>query len=149
MVGRVISETSLLEKAKPVAQVQTAAQLPEPVAQSNRVINCVEPAPKNTRRNNKLCSELEKLEFEVGLRIRILREAAKLSRPKLAEQLGIPPTTLKNYELQYRATGLGIVIKMTALPMFSRYTSWLLHNDVSVLHSGLDTLDIKSKLEQK
>lgn len=37
-----------------------------------------------------------------ALRIRMLREALGLSRPKFAELVGVPPTTLKNYELGYR-----------------------------------------------
>lgn len=38
--------------------------------------------------------------------LRVFRERwAKMSRPKFANILGIPPTTLKNYELGYREVG--------------------------------------------
>lgn len=41
--------------------------------------------------------------------LRVFRERyAKLSRPKFADLLGIPPTTLKNYELGYREVGVCI-----------------------------------------
>ena len=41
--------------------------------------------------------------------LRVFRERyAKMSRPKFAEILGIPPTTLKNYELGYREVGVCI-----------------------------------------
>ena len=41
--------------------------------------------------------------------LRVFRERyAKLSRPKFAALLGIPPTTLKNYELGYREVGVCI-----------------------------------------
>lgn len=41
----------------------------------------------------------------VAKRIRQFRESVELSRPKFADGLDVPPTTLKNYELGYRATG--------------------------------------------
>ena len=37
-----------------------------------------------------------------GQRVRVLRETIGLSRPKFATAVGICPTTLKNYELNYR-----------------------------------------------
>lgn len=44
-----------------------------------------------------------------ALRIRMLREMVGLSRPKFAEALGVPQTTLKNYELGYRSVGWDFV----------------------------------------
>lgn len=42
----------------------------------------------------------------IGKRLRFVRDSAlQLSRPKLADIMGIPPTTLKNYELGYRDFG--------------------------------------------
>ena len=41
----------------------------------------------------------------VGKKIRQIREAVGLSRPKFADLLGVPPTTLKNYELGYQEVG--------------------------------------------
>ena len=43
-----------------------------------------------------------------GTRLRKLREMLKLSRPQFGEVLGIPPTTIKNYELQYRGLGYNV-----------------------------------------
>ena len=40
-----------------------------------------------------------------ALRIRMIREALDMSRPKFAELIGVPATTLKNYELGYREVG--------------------------------------------
>jgi DNA-binding XRE family transcriptional regulator len=40
-----------------------------------------------------------------ALRIRMIREALELSRPKFAELIGVPATSLKNYELGYREVG--------------------------------------------
>lgn len=40
-------------------------------------------------------------EVSVGQKIRQIREVIGLSRPKFAELLSVPPTTLKNYELGY------------------------------------------------
>lgn len=45
-------------------------------------------------------------------RIRRIREAMNLSRPKFADLLDVPPTTLKNYELGYREVGGDFLIKM-------------------------------------
>lgn len=47
---------------------------------------------------------------DIAVRIRKLREACELSRPKFAAVLdGMPPTTLKNYELGYREPGSKII----------------------------------------
>lgn len=45
-------------------------------------------------------------------RIRRIREAMNLSRPKFSDLLDVPPTTLKNYELGYREVGGDFLIKM-------------------------------------
>lgn len=43
--------------------------------------------------------------METSKRIRQFRESIELSRSKFSDALGVPPTTLKNYELNYRTTG--------------------------------------------
>lgn len=58
-----------------------------------------------------------------GFRIRMIRELLGMSRPKFAEALGIPPTTLKNYELGYRACDLNIVISMLWKPQMRELTA--------------------------
>lgn len=44
-----------------------------------------------------------------GLRIRMIREALGMARPKFAELIGVPATTLKNYELGYREVGWSFI----------------------------------------
>lgn len=46
-----------------------------------------------------------------ALRVRMMREALGLSRPKFAELIDVPPTTLKNYELGYREVSWDFVNK--------------------------------------
>lgn len=53
---------------------------------------------KNVMHNATICA--------VNLR-KFREEYTGLSRPKFAAILGIPPTTLKNYELGYREVGVG------------------------------------------
>lgn len=48
----------------------------------------------------------------VGKKIRQIREAVGLSRPKFADLLGVPPTTLKNYELGYREVGGAFLVAL-------------------------------------
>lgn len=78
---------------------------------------------------------------DIAKRIRQLREACELSRPKFAAVLdGMPPTTLKNYELGYRESGSKIIqdIGVTFGP---DVLVWL------VLGNGcLDDFDIKDRL---
>ncbi|MGL5841195.1 MAG: helix-turn-helix domain-containing protein [Aeromonas hydrophila] len=59
-------------------------------------------------------------------RLRRLREVMKLSRPKFADKLGIPPTTLKNYELGYREIGGGLLLLLVNLPEFSEHAPWVM-----------------------
>ncbi|MDO2950581.1 helix-turn-helix domain-containing protein [Aeromonas simiae] len=58
-------------------------------------------------------------------RLRILRESLGLSRPKFAAMLGIPPTTLKNYELYYREISGGLLLLIANHPTLSSYLGWL------------------------
>ena len=66
------------------------------------------------------------LNHEARRRLRKLREALGLSRPKFAEKLGIPPTTLKNYELGYREIGGGLLLLIANHPGLTQYTGWLM-----------------------
>ncbi|WFO49772.1 helix-turn-helix domain-containing protein [Aeromonas veronii] len=58
-------------------------------------------------------------------RLRKLRESMGLSRPKFAELLGIPPTTLKNYELNYREIGGGVLLLIAQHPQLSVHFHWM------------------------
>lgn len=52
---------------------------------------------------------------KVAKRIRQFRESLELSRPKFADALDVPPTTLKNYELGYRTAGSEFLIAVGKL----------------------------------
>lgn len=58
-------------------------------------------------------------------RLRQLRERMGLSRPKFADMLGIPATTLKNYELNYREIGGGMLLLIAQHPVLSAHFHWL------------------------
>lgn len=66
------------------------------------------------------------LNHQAAKRLRQLREQLKLSRPKFADQLGIPPTTLKNYELGYRKIGGGLFLLIANHPELKQHSDWLL-----------------------
>lgn len=78
---------------------------------------------------------------DIAERIRKLREACGLSRPKFAAVLdGMPPTTLKNYELGYREPGAK-VIQDVGIVFGPDVLAWL------VLGLGeLDNFDINERL---
>lgn len=58
-------------------------------------------------------------------RKRQLREHLGLSRPKFADMLGIPATTLKNYELNYREISGGPLLLIAQPPELSTHFTWL------------------------
>ena len=62
----------------------------------------------------------------VGKKIRQIRESMGLSRPKFAELLQVPPTTLKNYELGYREVGGAFLVALAQHPDLHKFTLWLL-----------------------
>ncbi|AMQ43678.1 XRE family transcriptional regulator [Aeromonas veronii] len=66
------------------------------------------------------------LNHEARRRLRKLREALGLSRPKFAEKLGIPPTTLKNYELGYREIGGGFFLAIANHNELNEHAFWLM-----------------------
>ncbi|MNG99756.1 helix-turn-helix protein [compost metagenome] len=71
-------------------------------------------------------TQINLLNHHAAKRLRQLRERLKLSRPKFAEQLGIPPTTLKNYELGYREIGGGLFLLVANNPELKQHCDWLL-----------------------
>ena len=65
----------------------------------------------------------------LAAKLRRLREHLGMSRPAFAELLGIPPTTLKNYENGYReAIPASVIGRWTASPP-SRLTPRLRKKD--------------------
>lgn len=77
----------------------------------------------------------------LAAKLRRLREHLKLSRPAFAELLGIPPTTLKNYENGYReAIPATVIITMANNPSTANYTQYLLNNA-----TGVDALGVLDK----
>ncbi len=45
---------------------------------------------------------------------------------KFADLLGVPPTTLKNYELGYREVGGAFLVALAHHPDLHKFTLWLL-----------------------
>ena len=70
-------------------------------------------------------------EVSVGQKIRQIRETVGLSRPKFAELLGVPPTTLKNYELGYREVGGAFLVALAHHAQLHQFTLWLLADKTS------------------
>ena len=71
-------------------------------------------------------TQISLLNHHAAKRLRQLRERLKLSRPKFADQLGIPATTLKNYELGYREIGGGLFLLIANHPELKHHSDWLL-----------------------
>lgn len=71
-------------------------------------------------------TQINLLNHHAAKRLRQLREQLKLSRPKFADQLGIPATTLKNYELGYREIGGGLFLLIANHPGLKHHCDWLL-----------------------
>jgi len=71
-------------------------------------------------------TEINLLNHRAAKRLRQLREQLNLSRPKFADLLGIPPTTLKNYELGYREIGGGLLLLIANHPGLTQYTGWMM-----------------------
>ncbi|WP_429234426.1 helix-turn-helix domain-containing protein [Aeromonas salmonicida] len=77
---------------------------------------------KHTAQSN---PTIPQLNDECRKRLRQLRERLGLSRPKFADMLGIPATTLKNYELNYREIGGGTLLLIAQHPELSAHFIWL------------------------
>ena len=77
----------------------------------------------------------------LAAKLRRLREHLGMSRPAFAELLGIPPTTLKNYENGYReAIPASVLITLANTELTANYTAYLVSNSASV-----DTLGVLDK----
>ncbi|WP_425292796.1 helix-turn-helix domain-containing protein [Aeromonas veronii] len=67
------------------------------------------------------------LNYEARKRLHLLRKKhLKLSRPKFAALLDMPPTTLKNYELGYREIGGGFFLAIANHNSLTEHAFWLM-----------------------
>lgn len=80
-----------------------------------------------------------------ALRIRMMREAIGLSRPKFAELIDVPPTTLKNYELGYREVSWEFVNKVLWNPR-TRLIARELFINMPLAVAGAKTLMLEGEL---
>ena len=77
----------------------------------------------------------------LAAKLRRLREHIGMSRPAFAELLGIPPTTLKNYENGYReAIPASVIVTLANTASTACYVPYLLNNSASV-----DTMGVMAK----
>ncbi len=77
----------------------------------------------------------------LAAKLRRLREHLGMSRPAFAELLGIPPATLKNYELGYReAIPASLILTIYNKPELANYANYLLDDA-----KPLDTLGVLDK----
>ena len=68
----------------------------------------------------------------LAAKLRRVREHLGLSRPPFANMLGIPMTTLKNYELGYRDSSADVFLIVANHPELKTYLPYLLDQSVSV-----------------
>jgi transcriptional regulator with XRE-family HTH domain len=80
------------------------------------------------------------LNHEARQRVRQLREAMGLSRPKFADKLGVSPLTLKNYELGYREIGGGFLLLVANHNELKEFSPWLMTgtNPPQLIHTAND-----------
>ena len=67
----------------------------------------------------------------LATKIRRVREHMGLSRPPFANMLGIPMTTLKNYELGYREVGGAFLVALAHQEQLHKFTLWLLSDKIA------------------
>ena len=76
----------------------------------------------------------------LAAKLRRLREHIGMSRPEFAELLGIPPSTLKNYENGYReAIPASVIVTLANTELTANYTTYLVSNAVAI--DALGVLD--------
>ena len=74
-----------------------------------------------------------KTEITMCQKLRRVRDHLGVSRPVFAEMLGVPPTTLKNYEMTYRVSvPASLLIKITSHPKLTQFAIYLIDENLSV-----------------
>ncbi|XGI81792.1 helix-turn-helix domain-containing protein [Enterobacter hormaechei] len=85
--------------------------------------------------------------MEIGIKLRLIREMAGLSREAFAEMTGVPAATVKRYETGRIANiGSETLLKITQNKLFYKYTLWLM-TDQTAPESGQISPNILSKLQ--
>lgn len=65
-------------------------------------------------------------EIQFADNLMAVRKHIGLARPKFAALLDMPPTTLKNYELKYRAAPAALIFKLNACEQTRQFVPELL-----------------------
>ncbi|ATM86020.1 MULTISPECIES: helix-turn-helix domain-containing protein [Yersinia] len=72
------------------------------------------------------------MSISIGIRIREIRDAEKLSRDEFAELTGVPAGNLKRYETErIKSVGSEFLLRITQHPRFKKYALWLMTGDVA------------------
>ena len=70
--------------------------------------------------------EKDSINIMFAAKLMWLRQHLGLSRPKMAELMDVPPTTLKNYELNYRKAPASLLITINQHSQLKQFTPYLL-----------------------
>lgn len=76
--------------------------------------------------------ELDAISLTLAAKIRAVRENYHMSRPVFAAALGIPATSLKNYELGYRSVRGHVIVRLANHEQFGKHINYLLNDKAEV-----------------
>ncbi|MEN3258494.1 helix-turn-helix transcriptional regulator [Sodalis endosymbiont of Spalangia cameroni] len=69
---------------------------------------------------------------DLGEKIRLIREAEGLTRDEFEQLTGVPAGNTKRYETgRIKSIGSDFLMKITRHPRFSKYTLWLMSDQVT------------------
>ncbi|BBT15134.1 hypothetical protein WP8S17C03_11830 [Metapseudomonas otitidis] len=70
--------------------------------------------------------------MKLGEKLRLIRAREQLTQGQMAELVGLSVDTLKNYELARRREISALaLLKVTTHPLFTKYTLWLMADQVA------------------
>lgn len=81
--------------------------------------------------NNILSGVAMKTTQPLGIKIKRIRKSLKISREQFAKLVGIPFTTLKNYELMYRNVSATLLVNIATHPELHKYALWLVSDEIN------------------
>jgi transcriptional regulator with XRE-family HTH domain len=70
------------------------------------------------------------MSIDLGKKIELMRESERMNRKVFSEAVGVPYSTIGNYENKGKEPSAGVLIKILSHPTFAKYRDWLMFDTI-------------------
>lgn len=70
------------------------------------------------------------MSIEFGKKIELMRESERMNRKVFCETVGVPYSSITNYESKGREPSANVLVKILSHPTFAKYRDWLMFDTI-------------------